>query len=175
MKITTPLFEAGLKCITKCFLRSLGETGTGNAYADWVRTQAESYRNAGMKDLMAGVADDEYIIGSPGTGNWKTAKWRLAVDLVAHAENLESSLHAVERAPSEGRGQPGQFTSIRFVFTNKLNWDDKLLLAFDALVLSEMLGLKVGLGKIIHGDNQATLKVKISALAGAVRKLTRAC
>jgi hypothetical protein len=49
MKITTSLFEAGLKCITKCFLRSLSETGTGNAYADWVRTQAESYRNAGMK------------------------------------------------------------------------------------------------------------------------------
>ena len=173
MKITTPLFEAGLKCITKCFLRSLGETGTGNAYADWVRTQAESYRNAGMKDLMAGAADDEYIIGSPGTENWKTAKWRLVVDLVVRAENLESSLHAVERAPSEGRGQPSQFTPIPFVFTNKLNRDDKLLLAFDALVLSEMLGRKVGLGKIIHGDDHATQKVKISALAGEVWKLTK--
>jgi predicted RecB family nuclease len=173
MKITTPLFEAGLKCITKCFLRSLGETGTGNAYADWVRTQAESYRNAGMKDLLAGAADDEYIIGSPETGHWKTAKWQLAVDLVARAENLESSLHAVEQAPSEGRGQSGQLTPIRFVFTNKLTRCDKLLLAFDALVLSEMLGRKVGPGKIIHGDNQATLKVKFSALAGEVRKLTR--
>ena len=172
MKITTPLFEAGLECITKCFLRSLGETGTGNAYADWVRTQAESYRNAGMKDLMAGAADDECIIGSPGTENWKTANWRLAVDLVTRAENLESSLHALERASSEGRGQSGQFTPIRFVFTNKLTRSDKLLLAFDALVLSEMLGRKVGLGKIIHGDNQATLKVKFSTLAGEVRKLT---
>jgi len=173
MKITTSLFEAGLKCITKCFLRSLGETGTGNAYADWVRTQAESYRNAGMKDLLAGAADDEYIIGSPETGHWKTAKWQLAADLVARAENLESSLHAVEQAPSEGRGQSGQLTPIRFVFTNKLTRCDKLLLAFDALVLSEMLGRKVGPGKIIHGDNQATLKVKFSALAGEVRKLTR--
>ena len=173
MKITAPLFDAGLKCITRCFLRSLGETGTGNAYADWVRTQAESYHNAGTNGLMAGAADDECIIGSPGTGNWKTAKWRLAVDLVARAENLESSLHAVKRAPSEGRGQSGQFTPIRFVFTNKLTRSDKLLLAFDALVLSEMLGRKIGLGKIIHGDNQATLKLKISALAGEVRKLTR--
>ena len=58
---------------------------------------------------------------------------------------------------------------------NKLTRSDKLLLAFDALVLSEMLGRKVSLGKIIHGDNQATLKVNISALAGEVRKLTRAC
>jgi predicted RecB family nuclease len=122
---------------------------------------------------MAGAADDECIIGSPGTENWKMAKWQLAVDLVARAENLESSLHAVKRSPSEGRGQSGQFAPIRFVFTNKLTRSDKLLLAFDALVLSEMLGRKVGLGKIIHGDNHATLKVKISALAGEVRKLTR--
>ena len=48
--------------------------------------------------------------------------------------------------------------------------DDKLLLAFDALVLSEMLGREVSLGKIIHGDDHATLKVKTSALAGEVRK-----
>ena len=171
MKITTPLFEAGLKCLTKCFLRSHAQTGTGNAYADWVRTQVESYRNAGMKGVVVGAEHDECIIGSPGTENWKTVKWRLAVDLVALAQDLESSLHAVERVPSEGRGQTGQFIPIRFIFTNKLTWDDKLLLAFDALVLSDMLGRKVGLGKIIHGDDHATLKVKTPTLAREVRKL----
>lgn len=82
---------------------------------------------------MAGAADDEFIIGSQETKNLKTTKWRLAIDLVVCAQNLESSLQAVERAPSKGRGQPGQFTPIRFAFTNKLNRDDKLLLVFDAL------------------------------------------
>ena len=72
--------------------------------------------------------------------------------------------------PSEGRGKPAQFIPIRFVFPNKLAKDDKLLLAFDAFVLSEMLGREVSLGKIIHGDDHATLKVKTSALAGEVRK-----
>ena len=171
IKITTSLFEAGLKCLTKCFLRSLGETGAGNAYADWVRAQAESCRSVGVKGLMARAAHDECIIGSPGTENWKPAKWRLAMDLVARAQNLESSLHAVERVPSEGRGQTGQFIPTRFIFTNKLTRDDKLLLAFDALVLSEMLGRKVGLGKIIHGDDHTTLKVKTPALAHEVWKL----
>jgi predicted RecB family nuclease len=38
--------------------------------------------------------------------------------------------------------------------------------------LSEMLGSEVGLGKIIHGDDQATLNVKTSPLASEVRKLT---
>jgi hypothetical protein len=58
-----------------------------------------------------------------------------------------------------------EFVPIRFVFRNKLNRDDKLLLAFDTRVLSEELRREVGLGKIVHGENYSTLKVKTSALA----------
>ena len=58
------------------------------------------------------------------------------------------------------------------MFRNKLNRDDKLLLAFDARVLSEELSKEVGFGKIVYGENYATLKVKTPALAGDVRKLT---
>ena len=128
--------------------------------------------------------------------NLKTAKWRLALDVpvrielrssrgheaqTASTENsqslltsaatvIESHLHAIERIPSEGRGKAAQFVPIRFIFRNKLTKDDKLLLAFDAFILSEMLGREITLGKIIHGDDHATIKVKPSALAGEVRK-----
>ena len=44
------------------------------------------------------------------------------------------------------------------------------MLAFDAFVLSETLGRAISIGKIIHGDDHATFKVKTSALAGEVRK-----
>ena len=86
------------------------------------------------------------------------------------AATIETCPHAVERIPSAGRGQPAQFIPIRFIYRNKLTKDDKLLLAFDAFVVSEMLGRAVSLGKIIHGDDHAALKVKTSALAGEVRK-----
>jgi predicted RecB family nuclease len=86
------------------------------------------------------------------------------------AATIENCLHAVERIPSAGRGQPAQFIPIRFIYRNKLTKDDKLLLVFDAFVVSEMLGRAVSLGKIIHGDDHAALKVKTSALAGEVRK-----
>jgi hypothetical protein len=104
------------------------------------------------------------------TNNMKTAKWRLATEYVVRAQNLESSLHAVERIPSEGRGKRAQFIPIRFVFNNKLSLDDKLLLAFDALVLSERLGYAVGRGKIIHGKDRVT-SVKASALSNEVQKV----
>src|SRR5262249_17760637 len=59
---------------------------------------------------------------------------------------------------------------IRFNFSNKLSKDDKLLLAFDAFLLSKTLGCEIGLGKIIHGGNQSTVKIKISTLIDAVRE-----
>ena len=197
MRITSPIFDAFLKCATKCHLRSLGEIGSGNEYAEWVRGRDESYQREAARRLQEAVPETERVVAPPATENLKAAKWRLAVDLVAQTPDrsadspvresrpneetrglggprseqlLESRLHAVERVPSEGRGKPAQFIPIRFVFRNKLTKDDRLLLAFDALVLSQVLGREVSLGKIIHGDDHATLKVKTSALAGEVRK-----
>ncbi len=47
-----------------------------------------------------------------------------------------------------------------------------MLLGFEALALSGMLGRKIDLGRIVHGDEQATMKVKTDGPAGEVRKLT---
>ena len=99
-------------------------------------------------------------------------KWSLAHDVAAGAHDLESTIHAVERVPTAGRRQPCQFIPIRFIFRNKVTRDDKLLVGFDALVLAEMLGREVNLGKIIHGDNHATLRVKTAALAKQTLKVT---
>jgi len=172
MMITLYLYEAYLKCPTKCFLRALGEMATGNAYADWVRTQGASYRSRESQRLTQGTTPDERVMGPLATGNVESAKWRLAIDVTVRTNHLESTIHAVERVVSQGRGEPTQFIPIRFIYTDKLTRDDRLLLAFDALVLSETLGREIGLGKIIHGDKPATLEVKTGALASAVRKVT---
>ncbi|MBI5049594.1 MAG: TM0106 family RecB-like putative nuclease, partial [Nitrospirae bacterium] len=170
MNITSYLFEAYLQCPTKCFLRSVGETGHGNAYVDWIKTQNGMYRKTGVKRLMEEYSQGESIIGLLETNDLKAAKWWLAVDFVARTHDLESTIHAVERISSEDPGKPIQFIPIRFIFNNNLTMDDKLLLAFDALVVSEMVGSEVEFGKIIHGDDHTTLKVKVSALAGDLRK-----
>jgi len=101
MNITPALFEAFLKCPTKCFLRSGGEVGAGNDYADWVQNESQAYREAGTKRLREGIPPDECVLPSTERPNLKAAKWRLVVDFPARAQNLESQLHAVERMPSE--------------------------------------------------------------------------
>ena len=44
MKITSAVFEAYLKCPTKCWLRATGEPASRNTYADWVQAQNATYR-----------------------------------------------------------------------------------------------------------------------------------
>lgn len=140
MTITTYLFEAFLRCPTKCYLLSLGETGTENAYADWIRTRNEPYENEGIKRLIGEHPDGECVCRPPDLENLKKVKWQVAVNLSVQTQDLESIIQAVERVSSDGQGKPAQFIPIRYIFTNKVSRDDKLLLAFDALVLWKILG-----------------------------------
>jgi hypothetical protein len=109
MKITSDVFEAYLKCPTKCWLRSSGGPSTGATYPEWVKAQNDSYRTTGTKRLLAESPEDEVVL-SPDMENVKDAKWRLASGLAVRAQMdsyvLESELHAVERVPAEGRGKP---------------------------------------------------------------------
>jgi predicted RecB family nuclease len=206
MERSSELFGAFLKCPTKCWLQSRGETCEGNAYAQWVKGQNENYRAEGMRRLQATVPEGDRVV-APAMENLKGAKWRLAVDVVVQASApassssvslpertpgvtpgqpadetpalrpqpepwmLASRLHAVERLASEGRRNPAQFIPIRFIYRNKLTRDDRLLVAFDALVLSASLRRDTSLCKISHGDDHATLKIKTAGLLGKVRKL----
>jgi hypothetical protein len=153
MNVTSALFESFLKCATKCYLRSTGKAGAGNAYAEWVRAQNDACRSKMAKRVIEALEDTDGPVASPAAKDLKTTA--CAVDLLVEAGTTESQIHAVEHLPSQGRGKPVQFIPIRFTFFNKLTKDDRLLVAFDALVLSEVLGRNVNLGKIIHGDNQA--------------------
>ena len=170
MKITSDLFDAFLKCPTKCYLRSTGQAGAGNAYAEWVREQNDTYRKEAVQRLVT-LAEGEVAVSTPDAANLKTVTWRLALDLSLETETMASWLHAVERMPSQGRGRPAQFIPVRFTFFNKLTKNDRLLVAFDALVFSEVLGQEVSVGKLIHGDDHSTVNVKTPALLTKARKL----
>jgi hypothetical protein len=57
MNVTSALFKAFLKCPTKCYLRSTGQTGAGNAYAEWARAQNDAYQSKMAKQVIEAVAD----------------------------------------------------------------------------------------------------------------------
>jgi hypothetical protein len=152
MIVSSQLFEAYIECATKCWLRSRAELAEENTYAEWARAQSEAYRQDGLKHLLAILPENECAMGPPISKNSKDATWSVAFDVRLRTNDLESCLQAVERIPSEGRRGIARFIPYRFEFANKLAKKHKLLLAFDALLLSEALGREVNLGKIVHGD-----------------------
>src|ERR1017187_1218656 len=98
MTITAELFGAFLQCPTKCWLKSIGEHGTGNAYAEWVQAQNEAYRAAGVDRLRSARPPGECVT-SPPLDELKAANWGLATEVLAQTEKLESHIHALDRIP----------------------------------------------------------------------------
>jgi hypothetical protein len=100
MKISSDLFQAFLKCPTKCWFRAASESGSGNAYAEWVKSQTTSYVAAQTARLLSESPKDESAV-SPALENLKGGEWRLATVMVVRAElnscTPKSKLHAFER------------------------------------------------------------------------------
>ena len=170
MIVSSELFESYLECFTKCWFRSRAEPATGNVYAEWVRAQNETYFQDGLKSFLTTLPESDRATAPPIPNNPKDVTWRLAIDVSWRTRELELRLQAVERLPAENPGRPSQFIPYRFEFANKLTKEHKLLLAFDALLLSGAVGCEVPLGKIVHGDSRATLKVKTHAFTSEVQK-----
>ena len=76
MKITADVFEAFLKCPTKCWLRASAELDSGNAYAAWVKSQTTSFRTTQIERILSETAKDDCMV-SPQPEKLKTDKWRL--------------------------------------------------------------------------------------------------
>jgi len=173
--ISSHHFEAYLECPTKCWLRAQNEASTGNVYAEWARAQNETYRKEWLERRVAIVAEADRILSPTFEADRKEATWRFAVDIRVQADDLECRIPAAERVRSAGRGRRVQFIPYRFEFSNKLTKQHKLMVAFDAVVLSEAIGRDIRLGKIIHGDRFATLNVKTSSLISEVRMRIKSC
>jgi predicted RecB family nuclease len=69
-----------------------------------------------------------------------------------------------------GNQKTVRFVPYHFYFSNAVAKNDKLLLAFDAMLLSELLERGVSLGKIMHGDHYVITRVELTSLIKEVRR-----
>ena len=90
MIVSSQLFEAYIECPTKCWLRSRAEPAGENVYAEWVRGKNETYRQDGLKVLLARFPESECAIGPLISRNSKDATWRIAVDVRLQTNELAS-------------------------------------------------------------------------------------
>jgi hypothetical protein len=148
MIISSNVFEAYLNCPSKCWFRFRNEVGTGHMYSQWQETQNRSYCKEALKRLIDNTHTDDFIIAPSQPINIKRATWKLASDLVVRKDNLEATVHAIERISL--RDKPDQFFGMpdRYKFNKKYGWN---LIAY---FFYHVIDLGIPQRKVVQGFNR---------------------
>jgi len=172
MLITDEVFRAFLECETKSYLSFVGLDDPPSEDANWQRQFSEEFKRKCFAHLCAGFHAEQCFVGAlPGReeGN----KCRLVLDCPIQTQRLKSTIPALERLGSPDRPTQHSYIPIRFIPTEKIARGDKLLLAFDALVLSKASGKMPPFGKIIHGSELRIIRVRVAELMKTTCSLVR--
>jgi predicted RecB family nuclease len=172
MLVTEEVFRAFLDCETKAHLKFTGSDGASSEVRDWRSYLGEDFTRQCSLRLRSSLREDECLVGAlPDKG--ADNRYRLVLDCSVQAQGLRSHFHALERIGSPGGTTHHPYVPVRFIPTEKITNRDKLLLAFDALVLSAASGQTPLFGKIIHGSEMKVTKVRVSELMKTTRSLVR--
>ncbi len=171
MLVTEEIFSAFLRCETKSHLLWAGVVGEQREFADWQDRQAEEYKQKCFDQLRAKYEEDEGLVCNGTPNDLKKAAFGLAVECSLQADGLQIQIHALERIDSSTQKTHGAYLPVRFIPREKITSQDKLLLAFDALVLGAAAGRPPASGKIIHGVEQKVMKVNLSELIGKAKTI----
>src|SRR5262245_18258765 len=164
MPIIQDIFQAFLKCETKAYLKHSGEVGNQREFADWEMKLADDYKQKCFNELRSNYREDDSLIGTNFPRVLENKKCRLALDCIVKSQELESQSLAFELSTSSSKARHSPFIPVRFIHREKVTKQDKLLLTFDALVLSTTSFKQPLFGKIIYGQEQSVVKVKLDKL-----------
>jgi predicted RecB family nuclease len=163
MLITDDIFQAFLQCETKAHLKLAGAAGDQRGLPAWARHRVEAYKRQYHLHMRADCREDECLVGVALPQDLSHSLWRLVMDCRVQTQALQSHIHIVERCTSAGQTPHHPYIPVRLIPREKMTPQDKLVLAFDALVLSAATGQAPPFGKIISGGAYAVAKVTLEA------------
>jgi len=168
MPVTREVFEAFLKCPTKSYLRSKNVVGVYSEFGEWQQHVQERFKQAACRQFCSSVPEDELHVGTPPLRALEDRRYHVITDYAVDRPSIQSRLHALKLARSDN-DVGGPYIPIRFIPRETLTAADKLLLAFDALALSQASGKMPRIGRIIHGPQYASVTVLLDGFLDKVR------
>jgi predicted RecB family nuclease len=140
-------------------------------FKNWLRRQHDCFKEEGISRLRTTCQEDEFNVGTPPVEALKRKHWRIVADYIATSAEICVQLDALELTSGTSDRKPLFYRPLRFVPTEKLTSADKLLLAFDALAISTIIGKTPPNGKIIHGCKYRAAVIPLSKLIGKARTI----
>jgi predicted RecB family nuclease len=169
--ITDDLFEAFIYCELKAHLRLTEASGDASEFLAWQQERLHQYQQSCRLRLRASVPSAEHLPDTSTADDLNSSDLPLFFNCHAETGQLKTTVDAVERLPASRQGDSSPLVPIRFVPNNHVTKHDRICLAYSAHVLSKATGTPCTLGKIIHGDGQATLRVKLTDHDDTVRAI----
>ena len=136
-----------------------------------LREQKEQrYRHDAGAELRLRISADQIHVGALDLRVIKQARYQVIFDCILQTADLEAHLHGLDRSSSrKTKKGPYGYVPLRFLSAEKVSEADKLLLAFDAFVFSQAVGMAPRTGRIIHGRRYTTTMVPLAGLYAKVR------
>lgn len=113
-------------------------------------------------------------MGTPDLRSLKDRHYHLVLDYVVAESEINVRLDALVLSRVKRDKLDCPYIPVRFVPSEKLSTDDKLMLAFDAVALSTVFGTTPRVGRIIHGCNHTMATITLFPLIGRIQRVLRA-
>jgi predicted RecB family nuclease len=172
MSVTEEIFAAFLKCETKAYLQHSGTLGGQSEFSEWRQHQREEYRESCRK-LLCSALHTSLFVGTPDIQSLKDRRYHLVLDYVITDNETNVRLDALVLSRVKRAKRDCPYIPVRFVPSEKLSRDDRLMLAFDAAALTKVYGKTPRLGRIIHGRNHTVATVALFPLLRRVQLVLR--
>lgn len=173
MEISNDIFESLIKCKYKAYLKLTGGKGCKPAYEIIQLELRDKHKNELLKNILS-VSTENKIIKTPDL-TLPTLKngYRIILDThITHNGKL-SYFNALERTLGKSNLGSFHYMPVLFIEKEKISKADKLLLAFNGLLLGNLQKKQPEHGKIIYGQFRTT-KIKLDKQIDKVKHLISA-
>lgn len=167
--ITDATFEAFLHCETKAYLLHEGASGAQTEVGAWQQGPTHRFKQRAAEWLTSTVRDGEVYVGTPSLRMLGQGSHQIVLGPLMESPELRAQPEALWRLPSASGSSDSRYSPVRFVRNEKVSRFDKLVLAFDALVLYRVTGKAPGSGKLVYGSQYDIITVPLAKLLESAR------
>jgi predicted RecB family nuclease len=160
--LTDAVFDAFLKCRYKAHLKLLGTVGEPSDYQRLQARLAAEYRLDARQAWLRGRDSASAIVNPDSLAATIQSRPTQILDALAADADLSCQLDVMER------NTDGTYTPVVFSRNQRITTDDRMGLAFGAVVLARVQGMQPSVGQIVHGSQFHSTRISLQTLTGEV-------
>jgi predicted RecB family nuclease len=163
MKITKEILEGYLNCKMKGHLKLGGQSGSKSDYEAMTAVASRASREAALAKLVARLGESDICRGIPLTAVTLKQGAPLLVEATLDDECLSLCFDGLKRADGASKLGDHHYLPILHIHGDKVDRQQKVLLALYGLALSGVQGLRPAVGLVARGPEGRLGKVRLEA------------